>query len=142
MTTPKAFPPQARTEVHMTVLRQAGHAVVKPHGELDIATAPALRERLTGLLRPGIRLLVLDLSGVTFCDAAGLAVLVGTRRRANPRGIVMLLAAPGPQVLRVLRATGLERSLPVRATVAEALAEPVPDEVAGSRSPLSASAVR
>src|SRR5437764_13374672 len=52
-------------------------------GELDIVGAPALREQLLGLLRPGSSRLVIDLSKVSHCDASGLAVLIGTGRRAG-----------------------------------------------------------
>jgi hypothetical protein len=53
-------------------------------GKLDIARAPALREQLLGLLRPGSSWLVIDLSKVSHCDASGLAVLISTGRRARP----------------------------------------------------------
>ena len=51
-------------------------------GEIDIASVPVLRERLIGLPRPHAGRIIIDLSGVTFCDASGLAVLVGASRRA------------------------------------------------------------
>ncbi|WP_433324459.1 STAS domain-containing protein [Spirillospora sp. CA-294931] len=115
-------PPPTRAGIELTVLRRTEHTIVKLRGELDIATAPVLREGLVAALRPGTRRLILDLAGVPFCDAAGLAVLIGTRRRAAALGIVLLLTSPGPQVTSVLRVTGLDRSLPVRASVTEALA--------------------
>ncbi len=75
--------------------------------------APALRERLIGLLHPGTRLLVLDLSLVSSCDSAGLAVLIGAQRRAQVLGIVMRIAAPSVPVAKLLRLTGLDRSLTI-----------------------------
>jgi anti-anti-sigma factor len=95
---PGAGPPAART-------------VVRLQGALDVAAAPALRERLIGLLNPGTRLLVLDLSRVSSCDSAGLVVLIGAQRRARVLGIVMRLAAPSVPVAKLLRLTGLDRSL-------------------------------
>ena len=74
---------------------------------LDIAAAPALRERLIGMLYPGTRLLILDLSRVPSCDPAGLAVLIGTQRRARLLGIVVRLVAPSLPVAKLLRLTGL-----------------------------------
>ena len=68
-----------------------------------------------------MRLLIIDLSGVSFCDVAGLAVLIGTQRRAIARGIVVRLAAPRPQVLKLLRITGLDHRLTICATLADAL---------------------
>lgn len=106
---PEAGPPTART-------------VVKLQGALDVAAAPALRERLIGLLHPGTRLLVLDLSRVSFCDSAGLAVLIGAQRRARVLGIVMRLAAPSVPVAKLLRFTGLDRSLTICPDLRGALA--------------------
>jgi anti-anti-sigma factor len=74
------------------------------------------------LLHPGTRLLVLDLSRVPSCDPAGLAVLVGAERRARTLGIVMRLAAPSGPVAKLLRLTGLDRSLTICPDLRGALA--------------------
>ncbi|GAA2636992.1 STAS domain-containing protein [Actinomadura fulvescens] len=103
----------APAEVAMPTRRRPGHTIVALHGELDIAAAPALREHLVGALGHSPRLLTLDLSEVSFCDAAGLAVLIGTQRRATALGITLHLAAPNPQVTKLLRVTGLDRVLTV-----------------------------
>jgi anti-anti-sigma factor len=100
----------------------ATRIVVRLRGALDTAAAPALRERVIGLLHPGMRLLVLDLSRVPSCDPAGLAVLIGTQRRARPLGIVVLLAAPSLPVARLLRLTGLDRSFTICPDLRGALA--------------------
>src|SRR5260370_249767 len=86
--------------------------VAEVTGELDIASAPALREQLLSLLRPGSSRLVIDLSKVSFCDASGLAVLVNTGRRARLLGGFLRLAAVSPQVGQVLNITRLHRHLP------------------------------
>jgi anti-anti-sigma factor len=99
----------------------AGITIAELAGELDIAGAPALREQLLGLLWPGSGRLVIDLSKIRFCDASGLAVLVGTGRRASLLGGFLRLAAVSPQVDRVLRITGLHRHLGMFPTVHAAL---------------------
>jgi anti-anti-sigma factor len=114
-------------------LRAAG-TVIRLRGALDIAAAPALRERLIALLRPGMRLLVLDLSRVPSCDAAGLAVLVGTQRRARLLGIIVRLAAPSLPVATLLRLTGLERNLTVCPDLSSARAMEQPERAAASPS--------
>jgi hypothetical protein len=68
-----------------------------------------------------MKLLILDLSRVRFCDASGLAVLVGAQHRAQLLGVTLYLAAPRPQIAKVLRITGLDRGLRLP-TVPEALA--------------------
>jgi anti-anti-sigma factor len=116
---------QIRDEVSLSVLRRPAHTIARLRGELDVGTAPALRERLAALLRRRMRLLVLDLSEIRFCDAAGLAVLIGVQRRARLFGITLRLAAPGSQVANVLSLTGLDRSLSIHPTLAGALAQPL-----------------
>ena len=100
----------------------AARTIVRLRGALDVAGAPALRERLIGILHPGMSLLVLDLSRVPSCDPAGLAVLIGTQRRARLLGIVVRLAAPSLPVAKLLRLTGLDRSFTICPDLRGALA--------------------
>jgi anti-sigma B factor antagonist len=74
------------------------------------------------LLQPGTRLLILDLSLVSSCDSAGLAVLIGAERRARVLGIDMRLAAPSVPVTKLLRLTGLDRNLTICPDLRDALA--------------------
>jgi anti-anti-sigma factor len=99
-----------------------GRTIVRLCGALDIEGAPALRERLFDVLHRGPGLLVLDLSQILSCDASGLAVLIGTQRRARLLGIVMRLAAPSLPVTRLLRSTGLYRSFTIYPDLGGALA--------------------
>ena len=94
----------------------ASKTVVKLDGGLDLSTAPAVREQLIDVLHRGTGLLILDLSNVLSCDTAGLAVLIGTQRRARLLGTKMRLLAPSVQVAKVLRSTGLDRSFSIHAT--------------------------
>jgi anti-anti-sigma factor len=103
-------------ENNMTVTPSApptDRAVIKLGGRLDLAAAPALREQLSDVLRRGPGLLILDLSHVRSCDTAGLAVLIGTQRRARLLGISMRLLSPSLPVAKVLRSTGLDRSFSI-----------------------------
>jgi anti-sigma B factor antagonist len=115
------FPPAPA----FSVRRSDGFAIITISGEIDIARAPALREQLIGLLRPGASRLVVDLSGVTFCDASGLAVLVGVARRVALLGGVLRLAAPTPPVSAILRLTGLDSRFEIFAAVPEAIGAPI-----------------
>jgi anti-anti-sigma factor len=79
-------------------------------GEIDLANAAALRERLLRVLyqhRPD--LLDVNLAGVTFMDCTGVAVLVGVRNAAIQAGCRMHITDPQPIVSRVLQLTGLLR---------------------------------
>jgi anti-anti-sigma factor len=109
---------------------RGGHIIVSLRDDLDFAAAPALRERLIDVLNGGADLLILDLSDVPSCDAAGLAVLIGTQRRARLLGISMRLVAPSLPVSKVLSSTGLERNFTICSDLSGALA-PEPREPGG-----------
>jgi anti-sigma B factor antagonist len=117
--------PAAEDAGHITsTVRTGKHGpvIVTLGGELDIMSAPAVREELLSLLRPGASRLVIDLSAIRYADASGLAVLVGTQRRALLLGGALRLAAPQPEVARVLAVTGIGRHLEVYPTVQGAIA--------------------
>jgi anti-anti-sigma factor len=99
---------------------RGGYVVAALSGELGIASAPALRELLVSLLRAASHL-ILDLSAVKHADASGLAVLVGSGRRARLLGGSLRLAAASPQVARILSATGMSRHLEIFPTVRAAI---------------------
>ncbi|MEV0381523.1 STAS domain-containing protein [Nonomuraea sp. NPDC050643] len=87
--------------------------IVRLGGEIDLFTSEALRQQLLNTLHYSTSTLILDLSEVSFCDASGLAVLVGLQSRARVQGISVALAAPRPFMCRLLRITGLDRRLPL-----------------------------
>jgi len=76
------------------------------------------------MLRPASSRLVLDLSLVSHIDAVGLAVLVGTERRARLLGGSLRLAAVKPAVGMAMRAAGLDRLLEIFPTVQSAVSSP------------------
>jgi anti-sigma B factor antagonist len=76
-------------------------------GELDIATAPALRRELLGHIAEGHERVLVDLSATTFIDSSGLQSLIVARKRLDERGGSLLLSGCSEQILRVLDVTGL-----------------------------------
>ena len=60
--------------------------MVNLRGQLDLDSAPALTDALDGLYRDGVNRIVVDLSGVSFCDSTGLSSLVVGYHRANRAG--------------------------------------------------------
>lgn len=104
------------------VREERGCLVAVLSGRLDSARAPAVREQLLRMLRPAASRLVLDLALVSDIDAAGLAVLVGTERRARLLGGSLRLAAAGPAVRVAIRAAGLDWLLGSFPTVQAAVA--------------------
>lgn len=94
--------------------------VVTVTGEVDVYTAPKLKDELVGLIEEGKNQIVVDLEGVEFMDSSGLGVLVGALRRLKEReGTLALVCTKGP-VLRILSITGLNKVFPVHQSVDEA----------------------
>ena len=102
-----------------------GYAIVTPAGELDIATAPQLRECLLAFL-PARPALVVDLNQVSFCDATGLGVLAGAANRARASGTSLHLVCSRTDIRRLFELTGLARRIPLARTLDEALAALTP----------------
>ena len=100
----------------------ADRAIVRLRGALDVTSAPALRDRLIGILHHGTSMLILDLSCVLRCDLAGLNVLISTQRRARLLGITVCLAAPSGQVANLLQSTGVDRRFSMYPDLSSALA--------------------
>jgi len=90
-------------------VEDAGHdEPVRVIGELDIRTCDELERAVGGYADTGKRV-VLDLSGLTFCDSTGLAGLVRLHKRASVAGGELVLRAPVPRVHNLLALTGLNR---------------------------------
>jgi anti-sigma B factor antagonist len=85
------------------------HTIVTICGEIDLYTAPRLHSELAGLLAEGMPpRVVIDMSGVEFCDSTGMNVLLSCLRRARERGGELEIAAPKPAVRKILQVTGLD----------------------------------
>ncbi|MEU8789934.1 STAS domain-containing protein [Streptomyces sp. NPDC048643] len=112
------------------VSRDVGEwAVLRVSGELDLVTAPALRQGVHDVVAEGRHSIVLDLSEVLFCDSSGVGVLIATRRLMRScQGRLRLIlpaqgAVEGSHVNRVLAALGVRRLFDVYPDVEEALDE-------------------
>jgi anti-sigma B factor antagonist len=97
-------------------------AIVHLAGELDIGTAPALAEALQSLERPCERI-ILDLTSLEFIDSTGLRLAVVEHGRSNMDGFEFVIAGATGPVLKVLRLTGLDVTLPLAPDVASVLAD-------------------
>ena len=96
------------TDLHVDVLSTAP-LVVGVSGQIDIASAPKLREELLSALRRHGARLVLDLGGVTFMDCAGINALLAARRHARLEGGWVRVAGASRRARNVLTLTGLHR---------------------------------
>ena len=104
-----------------------GSTVARPVGSLDVMSATQFRMSMAAAA--SAPRLVVDLSGVSFVDSAGLGALVGAVRRAQALGGRVVLASPRPGVSRVLHDTGFDRIAPVAPTLDDAITLVVTEEV-------------
>jgi anti-sigma B factor antagonist len=81
-------------------------------GELDVASAPDLRAALDEQLAAGRQVIEIDATGLRFCDAAGLGVLVAAEQRCQAIGAQLRMIAVSPTMARLLSITGLTGLLP------------------------------
>jgi anti-sigma B factor antagonist len=86
-----------------------GYVTLRVSGEIDLYTAPALRDAALTALRQHGSTLRVDLRDVTFMDSTGIEVLLATRRRADLEGGSLTLCRPTSAVRRIIEVTGLEK---------------------------------
>ena len=99
-----------------------GFTVIEVGGEIDVYTAPQLKERLVSLADSGSYQLIVDMESVEFLDSTGLGVLVGGLKRVrNHEGWIDLVCTQS-RILRIFRITGLNRVFSIYDTVPEAIA--------------------
>lgn len=96
------------------------YAVVTVHGEVDLATAPRLRDCLTGLAADGHQRVILDLSETEFLDSTGLGAIVTGLKRIRARGGDLRMVCASPRVRTAFEITSLDRVLPLYGSVDEA----------------------
>ena len=91
-------------------------------GEIDVYTAPKLREKLIDLVGAGNHHLVVDMENVEFLDSTGLGVLVGGLKRVRAHDGSLRLVCTQERILKIFRITGLTKVFPIHDTVADAVA--------------------
>jgi anti-sigma B factor antagonist len=113
-------PPDLAPALLATVRWHGSTVVVTARGEIDVLTTPGLRWPFTQALRRDPRIVVFDLSDVTFISSAGLSVLVVAGRDFDPQALRVV--ATREAVTRPLALMGLSDVLTVYPSLAEALA--------------------
>ena len=94
--------------------RVDGHvATVSVRGEIDVATAPRLRETLHELVQGGATHIVLECQELAFLDSSGIGLLVATRKRLGEGG-ELVIDSPPSHVRKVLELTGVTEELLLR----------------------------
>jgi len=91
-----------RAELVTRVTRDASGVTVAVEGELDLGTSPRLVAQAAVIDDQPGRQLTVDLSGVGFCDSAGISALLHLRQQCDHAGWVLRVVGPQPAVRRVL----------------------------------------
>ncbi|GAA1761747.1 STAS domain-containing protein [Luedemannella helvata] len=104
-------------ELSMTARAEAGYTVLEIGGEIDVYTAPQLREELYRLIGAGVTNIVVDLSRVDFIDSSGLGVLAGVLRRLRGVDGTLRLVYSHERLLKIFRITGLDSVFDIYETV-------------------------
>lgn len=86
-----------------------GRTILAVGGEIDVYTAPKLRDEITELVSAGTYDIVVDLSAVEFLDSTGLGVLVGGLKKVRAHDGSMALVCDQDRLLRIFRITGLAK---------------------------------
>jgi anti-sigma B factor antagonist len=97
-------------------------AVVQISGEVDVYTAPRLRERVVELIGNGFVHLIADLRDVVFLDSTGIGALVGSLRRVRTHDGSLMLVTTSERILDIFKITGLNTAFVIQPTIPDAVA--------------------
>ena len=107
-------------ELGIDVHKVDAWAVVDVKGEIDVYTAPKLREKLIELVADGSYDVVVNLEGVDFLDSTGLGVLVGALKRVKAHDGSLSLVCTQDKILKIFKITGLTKVFPIYESVEQA----------------------
>ncbi len=91
-------------------------------GEVDVYTAPGLRQEIMDQVDGGVKHLLVNLAKVEYLDSTGLGILIGGVKRIKEQGGSLRLVGPSPRISRIFEITGLNKIFDVYGTEADALA--------------------
>lgn len=93
----------------MRTLDSGEWVVLQVAGEIDMASAPQLRQRVVALVTDGVRALVLDLSNIGFCDSTGLGVIVAAVKRLRTNDGDLRVVTNDERLLALFEITRLDQ---------------------------------
>ena len=109
-------------DLGLDVTEHGSATVLAVRGEVDVYTAPRLREKLVELVSQGKYRIIVDLEGVDFLDSTGLGVLVGGLKRLRSHDGDLTLVCTQHRILKVFEITGLTKVFAIHSTVDDAVA--------------------
>jgi len=109
-------------DLSLSTRTEGDRTVLEVGGEIDVYTAPKLREQLVDLVNSGSYHVVVDMERVEFLDSTGLGVLVGGLKRVRAHDGSLRLVCTQERILKIFRITGLTKVFPIHGSVEEAVA--------------------
>lgn len=100
---------------------EGGVPVIELQGEIDVYTAPQLKQQMIVLMEDGARQILINLSHVDYMDSTALGVLIGGLKRIREMDGNMALICPAPRTRRVFEVTGLDKIFDIYNSQSEAL---------------------
>jgi anti-sigma B factor antagonist len=110
-------------DLSLETRQEDGNTIIEVGGEIDVYTAPKLRDKITELVGNGNYNLVIDMEKVDFLDSTGLGVLVGGLKKVRAHDGSMHLICNQERLLKIFRITGLAKVFVIHGSQADALAE-------------------
>ncbi len=103
-------------------------SLIDLEGEVDVYTAPQLKQQIIELLDRGMRHIIVNLTAVDYLDSTALGVLIGGLKRLRERDGILDLICPNPRIKRIFEITGLDKIFDIYATEEEARKKLKPEE--------------
>jgi anti-sigma B factor antagonist len=100
---------------------QGTTSVITLRGEIDVYTAPRLRQALIDLVSQGATDIVVDMDKVDFLDSTGLGVLVGGLKRVKSNDGDLHLVVTQDRIMKIFDITGLSKVFPIHGSLDEAV---------------------
>jgi anti-sigma B factor antagonist len=113
---------EVTVELALSVRSVGERSVLDVVGEVDVYSAPELRERLSDLLSAAEPSLIVNLSEVSFLDSTGIGTLVAGLNRAVQFGGTLALVCDTERILKLFRITGLDSVFAISPTIETAVA--------------------
>lgn len=109
-------------DLTLTTRAVAGLTIVAVGGEIDVYTAPKLRDAITDLVGSGVYDILVDMEKVEFLDSTGLGVLVGGLKKVRAHDGSLELVCNQDRLLKIFRITGLSKVFVIHDSADAALA--------------------
>ncbi len=113
-------------EFTVSTREEGPFTVVEVGGEVDVYTAPRLREAVVTAIESGSTRMVIDVENVEFLDSTGVGVLVGALKKVRSGGGTLDIVCTQPRLLKIFDITGLDKVFGLHTSVSEAVSRTWP----------------